>query len=172
MDVKVIDGALNYGYIVPVYEFVLGLPYSMNSSSSNPYFKRNNKPVSQLTKEQINSLDLSLFIEQEIKAREKGLVLERCYANVYESHTPTIIHADHFQQEAVTIIYMATPYWDMNWGGELIFYESNEAKDAVSFVPGRIVIFPAYIQHKVAAVSPIAEMPRLTIAYKYYKREV
>ena len=68
----------------------------------------------------------------------------------------------------MTLLYYANPEWNLNWGGETVFY--SEALDTVEFisffVPGRIVIFDQAIPHSARTQSISANKYRFTLACK------
>lgn len=57
--------------------------------------------------------------------------------------------------------------WDPRWGGELLLYTAGvEARAAVSWVPGRMILFPATLTHRGGVPTSIAPGPRFALALK------
>ena len=55
---------------------------------------------------------------------------------------------------AYSLLYYINVEWKDSWGGETIFAnEDGEAEIAVSYKPGRIVLFDSTINHKAACIS-------------------
>jgi hypothetical protein len=67
----------------------------------------------------------------------------------------------------VTVLYYANLIWQLDWGGETIFYnDDNDAVLAVSPRPGRLVVSRAAILHRATVPTRVCYEERLTIAYK------
>jgi hypothetical protein len=88
-------------------------------------------------------------------AREKlswlweGRVINRSWINATLPGSRYYFHRDHPNKGHKTLLYYINLEWDKEDGGETLFANSNgEVEVAVSFVPGRIVIFDSELPHK------------------------
>jgi Rps23 Pro-64 3,4-dihydroxylase Tpa1-like proline 4-hydroxylase len=68
-----------------------------------------------------------------------------------------------------TILYYANKKWDVNYGGETLFYDDNnlEIIAAVKPKPGRFVVFDSTIYHSARPPQSRCPYNRYTIAIKY-----
>lgn len=62
-----------------------------------------------------------------------------------ESRLP--IHVDAHYEKQRSILFCVNSKWDPNWGGEIIFYEGEDARQAVSLKPGRVISYDGRIPH-------------------------
>lgn len=70
----------------------------------------------------------------------------------------------------LTILYYANSTWKREWGGETVFYDSDEGfHAAVSPRPGRIVIFRDDIVHMGCVPTRICPQDRFVLALKLLK---
>lgn len=70
--------------------------------------------------------------------------------------------------KGVTALVYPNPKWDVQWGGETLFY--NDEGDAVTGVtprPGRVALFRAAMMHRPGLVSRECYAARLTLACKF-----
>ncbi len=103
-------------------------------------------------------LELWRLIQQSIG---KGHVPVRVYANGHTFGGDGHVHTDARGAGHYTSLYYAHPKWDINWGGETLFF--NDSRDAILHAafpkPGRLVHFSGTIPH--AARSPARDCPAL-----------
>lgn len=70
-------------------------------------------------------------------------------------------------QKGLTALWYIAPEWNVEWGGETLFYDSG--LDAVAVVtprPGRLVVFDGSITHVGRPPNRICYVPRYTLAFK------
>lgn len=68
----------------------------------------------------------------------------------------------------VTFLLFANPFWELDWGGETLFY--NDKGDCVAAVnpkPGRVILFRGAITHRAGIANRECYVPRYTIALKF-----
>jgi|TARA_R110000822_G_scaffold7975_1_gene31980 hypothetical protein len=95
----------------------------------------------------------------------KNKVIERAYINLFLPNEKPYFHIDNEDPSYKTLLYYVNAE-EINWtdeGGETFFLEGN-SKKAVSFLPGRIIIFDANISHR---ASSFRNLDRYTIALKF-----
>lgn len=71
----------------------------------------------------------------------------------------------------VSAVFYANAHWDIEWGGETLFYD--DAGDAVACVmpkPGRVALFRGAILHRNGVPSRECYEPRLTLVFKFLAR--
>jgi SM-20-related protein len=92
----------------------------------------------------------------------------RAYVNSAVYGDSYFVHRDSPEDSKdVTVLYYANLIWQLDWGGETIFYnDDNDAVLAVSPRPGRLVVSRAAILHRATVPTRVCYEERLTIAYK------
>jgi len=93
---------------------------------------------------------------------QRAYVNSSVYGDMYYAHRDCSVHRKH-----VTALYYANLDWQVDWGGETIFYNDNEdAEVVVSPRPGRLVVARGAILHKGTVPTRACYEERYTIAYK------
>ncbi len=93
---------------------------------------------------------------------QRAYVNSSAYGDTYYAHRDCSVHRKH-----VTALYYANLDWQMDWGGETIFYNDNEdAEVVVSPRPGRLVVARGAILHRGTVPTRACYEERYTIAYK------
>lgn len=73
------------------------------------------------------------------------------------------------KKEYITLLYNINRFWDNEYGGETLFYNSYGEKEiAVDFIPNQIVVFPSRLAHKPAFSDGNTE-PRYMYSCQYVK---
>lgn len=92
----------------------------------------------------------------------------RCYCNHAAYGDMLFTHTDALPgQKGLTALWYIAPEWNVEWGGETLFYDSG--MDAVAVVapkPGRLVVFDGSITHTGRPPNRICYAPRYTLAFK------
>jgi hypothetical protein len=92
----------------------------------------------------------------------------RCYCNHAAYGDMLFTHTDvQPGQKGLTALWYIAPEWNVEWGGETLFYNSDmDAEVAVSPRPGRLVIFDGSIAHVGRPPNRVCYAPRYTLAFK------
>jgi len=95
---------------------------------------------------------------------------KRAYVNSAVYGDSYYAHRDSAEDSKdVTVLYYANPHWELDWGGETIFFkDDNDAVLAVSPRPGRVVVSRSAILHRASVPTIDCHEQRLTIAYKLF----
>lgn len=93
----------------------------------------------------------------------------RSYTNYASFGDMLFTHTDCKPDEHdLTALWYLCEKWDMEWGGETVFYDANdEIACAVCPRPGRLVIFDGAIKHAGRPPHRICFAPRYTFAIKF-----
>lgn len=93
----------------------------------------------------------------------------RSYCNHAAYGDMLFTHTDSRPGEfGLTALWYIAPSWDVEWGGETLFFNSKmDAEAVVSPKPGRLVIFDGSITHAGRPPNRICFAPRYTLAYKF-----
>ena len=93
----------------------------------------------------------------------------RAYTNVASYGDMLFTHTDCLpDQHDLTALWYLCERWDVEWGGETMFYDSqDDVACAVTPKPGRLVIFDGAIKHVGRPPNRICYAPRYTFAIKF-----
>ena len=97
-----------------------------------------------------------------------GHRLVRCYANGQPFGAEGTVHTDSVSDLSFTTIYYPHERWDVNWGGETLFF-NREKTDIVAAIyprPNRLLMFPGTIPHVARGVSRVCPVLRITLMFK------
>jgi len=93
---------------------------------------------------------------------QRAYVNSSVFGDMYYAHRDCSAHRKH-----VTILYYVNLNWQIDWGGETIFYDDdNEAQLAVMPKPGRMVISRGAMLHRGGVPLKICDQARFTVACK------
>jgi SM-20-related protein len=92
----------------------------------------------------------------------------RCYCNYAAYGDMLFTHTDCPPgARELTALWFIAPEWDVEWGGETLFFDSSmDAQVVVSPRPGRLVLFDGSLPHVGRPPNRICFAPRYTFAYK------
>lgn len=92
----------------------------------------------------------------------------RCYCNHAAYGDMLFTHTDSQPgQRGLTALWYIAPEWDVEWGGETMFYNSHQdVEAAVTPKPGRLAVFDGSIVHAGRPPNRICYAPRYTLAFK------
>lgn len=92
----------------------------------------------------------------------RGYVNHAGFGDMLFSHTDCLPGSD----ELTVLVYICDE-WDLEWGGETLFYNSeDDCMFACTPKPGRVVIFNGAIKHVGRPPNRICYKPRYTLAFK------
>jgi hypothetical protein len=106
------------------------------------------------------------YIRQAAEKVGLDLLANSSYVNSYQIMTATARHTDFDSPHFYTIVVFANSYWHDDWGGELTFYGRDKINYTAEFVPGRVVIMDARIEHRVNPLTAFAKDFRFSLAIK------
>lgn len=92
----------------------------------------------------------------------------RCYCNHAAYGDMLFTHTDTQPgRKGLTALWYIAPEWNVEWGGETLFYNKDQDAEAVvSPRPGRLVIFDGAITHVGRPPNRVCYAPRYTLAFK------
>tara|TARA_Y100000310_G_scaffold344864_1_gene460098 strand:- start:6291 stop:6854 length:564 start_codon:yes stop_codon:yes gene_type:complete len=95
----------------------------------------------------------------------RGYVNHASYGDMLFTHTDCAPDANEF-----TVLVYIAPEWNIEWGGETLFYNSDDdCIFACTPKPARVAIFHGAIKHVGRPPNRICFTPRYTLAFKLEK---
>jgi len=87
--------------------------------------------------------------------------------------TSDLVHVDSNDNNNYTILAYVNSEWNIDWGGETLFYDSNlqEIVKATIPKPGRVVIFDSTLPHSARPPQIHCQYSRCVLAIKLVKKE-
>ena len=179
-NIEVFDQVLSFTKIRQIYDFFKIQSYYASNFDNGSYEDSIKPKFSKYFFSEQYSLDLkdnpiifeflnsvNLILKKELDFS----LFKSMQVNLSDSSTIDLLHADdfeYFDKISYTILYYGNIKWDINYGGETLFYNPNnlEIISAIQPKPGRFVIFDSCIPH--SARSPQVHCPflRYTAAVK------
>jgi hypothetical protein len=75
-------------------------------------------------------------------------------------------HRDYERSNVYTLVYFVNPIWDVNWGGNLVFFdESTQNIHNEPFEPNKAVLFPSNTLHYGSEPTNLCLDVRVTVAF-------
>ena len=104
---------------------------------------------------------------------ERNNVLKSIFVNGQFSGYDGTMHTDHEDHRSYTCILFVNPEWQKLWGGEFLLYDATgeELVGGSTIKPGRLVIFPANMQHRGLGPFRLSALLRVSVAFQYKYEE-
>ena len=179
--IHIFDNAIDYKGKLYFYRFLKSLSYKcVNYDLGLPTSDHEPKLRSDITPQiendlkffdSVNSPECSALIkEYSIKHMYVNLGIPTDYNEIHTDVGGSLLPPNNF----MTLLYYVNLEWDLNWGGETIFY--SEALDSIEYIsyyiPGRIIIFDQAIPHSARTQTINANKYRFTLACKLNKYNI
>jgi hypothetical protein len=177
-NIHVFDNVLDHKAQYYFYRYIKNLSYKCNNvdsavNTNNGFIKFR----SDITPEQ--ELDMNFFNaiqSQKCLGLIKDYKIHSMYVNL---GIPTDCHQLHTDiassitniDECLTLLYYVNCDWNINWGGETLFYNNDLSGIEYTsfFKPGRIILFDGSIPHSARPQSFSSNQYRFTLACKFLK---
>ena len=114
-----------------------------------------------------------LYEKIKIDVKESNVNMEckllRCYANGHTYGNDANIHYDDFRENTITYIFYPIKTWNVDWGGETIFWDRTDREIIESVIPksNRLLIFPSKLWHGARPMSRYCSSLRITLMFKF-----
>ena len=178
-EIVIIDDSLDIGTINNLYYDCCQLPYRIENSSVKDIQRICDRRLKCALPDE-NSMTSMLLEEnsESLKAIKKYIpndeyVYARGYVNLGLHSDVSQVHTDD-RCKNKTLLYYANKDWEMNWGGETVFFNDRGTDYAgvISYVPGRIVIFDGRIPHRANPMNTrLSPAYRFTVALKFHEEK-
>lgn len=178
--IEVFDNILSNDNINQIYNFLANSYYTITNSDrghdsiDTPFLKLSNRFFYQ-GKPHSNWGGISQIMLDSISTFFDPILLTNCLpslnmqVNVSDPSTVDKSHEDFSNGlKGYTILYFANKKWDIDYGGETLFY--NNDKEIISAIkpnPGRFVIFDGNLLHSARPPQRHCSYNRYTIAVKF-----
>jgi hypothetical protein len=171
--IYVVDNVLNYSEQEALFNFCKNSHYTLGHSASSVSHYDLTRFVSNLTEEELSRTNLDrAFVSLCQQHYGKEVKIDRSYINVYFPYTPTGVHTDDSENNAVSFLVYANPQWQLDWAGETQFFTDDLESVKESIIPkgGRVILFNSNIPHSARSPSVICPGPRFTLTIKGFLR--
>lgn len=117
----------------------------------------------------LTSIYASSIIKLKIqKVLKRRLNLIRIQHNAQTNFQETNFHVDATADNIWTFVLFSSPYWNTNWGGELVLLNDDKQDfDYVRYFPNNGVLFPSYWEHKAHCPITSSAGIRTTVAFQF-----
>jgi hypothetical protein len=183
--IEVFDEVFDYNKLTDLFSIIIKLNYSLTNQDHTFFsfthrkfwsvFYTKNNPVAP----EVESFILPILDQGVTPILSKYNLLpthelHRGYVNFSNSSTVDNMHVDTPNENDYTMLIYPNMNWDIDWGGETLFYHPHtlEIITAVRPKPGRIVIFNGTIPHSARPPQQNCPEPRYTIALKFHPRSL
>lgn len=170
MRVAVYDGMLSAATLRSLYDVVSRAAYT-RSETARPDTAEHRHWATEIS---LPTLPATPFMAPTARAVEHfaGSAGYRCYRSyVNASHFGDVLlsHVDCLPGASeITALWYVCERWDHEWGGETVFFDSDqEARAVVSPKPGRLVVFDGALLHAGKPPNRNCYLPRYTLALKF-----
>ncbi len=167
LELHICDDFADQSMVDSIGRFVTILPYRRTEHS------RPNTPLSGATAEIADGTIAGNPFFHMMRELGEALIAgryepKRVYVNSSIYGDLYLPHRDCSQDERdITVLYYANTEWEMDWGGETIFYNDHgDAELAVNPKPNRVVVAHGAILHRAGVPTRAYYGQRYTIAYK------
>jgi len=167
--IYVVDNVIDYSNQEALFSFCKNSKFSFGHSASSVSEHNLSRFICNLTYEELTMIGLDKAFASLVKKHyNKDVKIDRSYINVYFPYTPTAVHTDDRESNAITFIMYANPQWQLDWAGETQFFSDDllEVKQSVLPRGGRAVLFNSTIPHTARAPSNLCNVPRFTVTIK------
>jgi hypothetical protein len=164
--IKIIDDALNFKFRFEALNFARDSYYRIGWDDDNQQ-RGHSYLHSTYSEEDMVKLGIDVELQRAgILNEVTGLKRVKSVVNL---STPADSHFIHVHKGWRVILYYMNTEWQINgWHGETLFYNDDlSIRQALPYVPGRIVVFDGEIPHTIRPQSHIAPYYRFTLSMFY-----
>lgn len=168
--IEIYDNEVPFNHIGNIYECVKNSNYRLG------WADRDGKPVhvySAWTKEEAEASMLTQHLKRVSKKSKLKFNIDnfsKCIINLGKCGD---YYFNHTHGEMIVLLYYVNLEWKDGYAGETLFYDNTltNVEKAISFVPGRIVIFDGECPHTIRPQSTYGPDYRFTISYEVHKEK-
>jgi len=164
--IKIFDDVLNFKFRLHAAQFVYNSQYRIGWDDDNQH-RGHSYLHSVYSEEDMVNLGLDAELKRAgIFNEVSGLTRSKTVVNLSTPADSNFIHVHPGQR---VILYYANTDWQINgWHGETLFYNDDlSIRQALPYVPGRIIVFDGEIPHTIRPQSHIAPHYRFTLSMFY-----
>lgn len=177
-NIHVFDNVLDYKAQYYFYRYIKNLSYKCNNvdvatNNNSGFFKFRSDiaPEQETNMKFFDSIQsnrcLSLIENYKIHSMYVNLGIPTDSHQLHTDIAGSLTSLD----ECLTLLYYVNCDWDINWGGETLFYNNDLSNIEYTslFKPGRIIIFDGAIPHSARPQTFSSNQYRFTLACKFIK---
>ena len=168
--IKYWDGMFDASYRNHAYSFMSKSMFKIGWQDSFAIETSNNQYLhSEYSNEDMDRLGMLQKLDNsEAQSMLEGYLLTRSVVNL---SVPSDVHWNHTHRGQRILLYYANISWNHEWAGETVFYDEDcyEITKAISYKPGRLVLFDGDIPHAIRPQSSAAPHYRFTLSMIFDK---
>ena len=170
-EVFVVDGLFSESILKRLHLQLQVAGYSLCSATSNASTEWN-ETMTELDVEDFVSDEFGRILVSEVNALNidrRHLNASKVLVNSIRSGDVSFVHKDSDKDSEYSVLVYVNPLWEEDWAGETIFYDTqSEPVTAVSFRPGRVVIFPSKVLHRAGIQMSTCQDFRYTLSIRMH----
>lgn len=170
-DIFVVDNLFSEALLRDLYLQLQVAAYSLSSATSE-YSIEWNETMTELDVDDFVSVEFGRTLVSEVNSLNTGvgrLKVNRVLVNLIRSGDVSFVHKDSDQSSEYSVLVYVNPVWEQDWAGETVFYDDrSEPITAVSFKPGRLVIFPSRVLHRAGIQMSVCQDFRYTLSVRMH----
>lgn len=177
-NIHVFDNVLDHKAQYYFYRYIKNLSYKCNNVDSatdnNTGFIKFRSDITPEQESDMNFFNaiqsakcLDLIKDYKIHSMYVNLGIPTDYHRLHTDIAGSLTKVD----ECLTLLYYVNCEWNINWGGETLFYNNDLSSIEYTsfFKPGRIILFDGSIPHSARPQSFSSNQYRFTLACKFLK---
>ena len=142
MDIKIFDGGLSPS-VVEMYH--IRLAEAFYDLKDRLWYRDHFKWNQEWDQDLISDLYRELSLVMRVPPKDRMLGSISMMTRSLEHRLPA--HVDAHKENQRSVLFCLNSKWNTDWGGEILFFEGDEARETVSIKPGRIISYDGRIPH-------------------------
>tara|TARA_R110002020_G_scaffold467963_1_gene691888 strand:- start:238 stop:780 length:543 start_codon:yes stop_codon:yes gene_type:complete len=170
-DINVYDNFLAASHMDTIYGFLQNAYYRIGwHDTQQPQHRAFPNLHSKFTPEGVKSLNiLNPVLEKFKDTHITKDNYKQCIINLTKPLDVNFIHTHPYNE--IVALYYCNPTWDVEWGGETLFYADNrkDIRFANPYTPNRLIIFNGDISHTIKSQNLLGPSYRFSISLFFNK---
>lgn len=170
--IEIFDDLITFSVRSQILNFIQNSNYRLVGWQDREDFDREKLDIhSAWSLEDLQRSNLMPYVEQAIKQSKFNIGIEqyqKCVVNLVKAGD---VYHTHVHRDQYGLLYYANLEWFEHYAGETLFFDKfkKEVVKAISFVPGRIIVFDGDIPHTIRPQSSIGPQFRFTLTVFFDK---
>lgn len=170
---EIYDNEVPFVDMANIYDYVFNSNFRLGWGDRDEYSTPPNIH-SAYTKDELETSSLFKYLKNVSKKSKLKFNIDNFHKCVVNLSKCGDYHFNHTHHGMIVLLYYVNLEWRDGFAGETLFYDNSltNVESAVSFVPGRIVIFDGDTPHTIRPQSTYGPNYRFTISYLVRKHGI